>query len=225
MVWEIRDTTLTNWPRGYKVQVASVEFPHLVYPIRAGVNNAYTFSDGTLEYSGTVPEGSYTGSSMATALESSMNTVSGGSVYTVTYDLASKKLTLAYSSGTLRFIACAADLYDELGFHSQMLAVNAGASVVADYPVQLSGTRYVDVFTNLRTMHFSSGDTARPLCRIPMPAGFGYDVIHQPIVPVMAIIKDQVLNRIELLLRDDKGRSFILPPTSNFSLSMHIGSL
>jgi hypothetical protein len=217
--WNIglpRLNTLGN----YRVSLQNIEFPNTVYPINTYNNKVY-FNEGAGNLTATLGSNVYTLSEMATELQTQMNSA-GAHTYTVVADTQAKKLTITDTTVTFYFLTGANDAYEELGFDSTLFTNTLAASEVSDYPVQLSGSRYVDVITNFSTHNHSVSSTASVMVRVPLNVPFGSLVFYEPTTDDRLFITTTAINEIYMELRDDKGNSYALPRNAHVGMTLKI---
>jgi hypothetical protein len=234
-LWQLNMPILSQ-VRGWYVALETIEFPNTVYPI-----NQYNWRITWDEYddsatitntlSITLAAGNYTGPALATALTAAMDAESLASgqnlSYSVTYDsVTSKKMTFTYDSGagsydandTIVFKTAARDMYDELGLDDSSFA--AAHSIEGDYPVNVSGTAYIDVISNFSHQNYSNTTTSNILVRIPLHVSFGNIVFYEPEHENRLFMSHQRMDEIRIQLRDDKGNFFELPGNGYVSLTL-----
>lgn len=219
----IRDNALNNVGH-YKVRVVSVEFPNAVYPVN-DYNRSFAFIENgsSTVLVGAIPRGVYTGASLASAFQIQMNVRSSadgyGRTYTVVYDSVLRVLTISVgATHTFSFADIPFNAYDIFG-----LDVREFSFVdvkIGDYPVNVAGTQYIDVLTNLQIPSHSSCGSTNVLTRVPVIAPFGEVVYHQPAYSETFEVFDQHVYEIYIQLKDDKNNFYQLP--DNMYFSMHL---
>jgi hypothetical protein len=217
--WQIQRPQL-NTLKGFKLSLQNIEFANTVYPINAN-NNIVTFDEGGGSLTATLTANSYTGSELASHLKTQMDAAVGaGDTYTVTYDSQSKKLTIA-STGTYFFVSGVANhAFDELGITT--LDDAAAASRTSDVPINVSGSQYVDIVTDLSNLNYSSSTTAHVLARVPLNVAFGQVVFYEPNNDGSLFSTVDHLDYVSMALRDDKGNLWELPSNSYVSLVLKL---
>lgn len=97
--------------------VSHFQIPNTIYNVRS-TNNVVAWTDSAGTWTASLPSGSYTGSTLATALKTLMDATSG-LVYTVTYSSTTGKLTFSESiAGNINFdfaTTTASTAHDVLG--------------------------------------------------------------------------------------------------------------
>lgn len=209
-----------NYIRSYAITLESVEFPNTVYPINSTNNKIYFSEDGGGTLTATLDANHYTGAQIATEIKTQLE-AAGGGTYTVTFDSQTQKLTIAVGGAvtTVGFVVGENNCYDELGF-APPSAVSA--SITSNFPVNLSGSQYVDIISNLSTLNYSTTHTARVLARIPLYQPFGNMIYHVPPNPTKMIVSDTQITEFFMQLRDDKGSFWQIPRNSHVSLAFKI---
>lgn len=133
-----------------RYRVYSLILPFYDYHVSSTNNQVYYTDSGGAQVA-TIPEGYYSGTTLASALKTIMDAESGP-VYTVAYGESSKKLTFTPASGNLHFTFgtntsnSAARL---LGFDAS--DGSAAASQTGDNPVQLRRAEYLRLDLSGRT--------------------------------------------------------------------------
>lgn len=222
--WNINYPRLNTLHR-YKVSLQSIEFANSVYPINNNNNVIRVDEDaGSQTSSVTLTNQGYTGTELATELQTKLNadaTLAG--TYAVSYSTQTKLLTIGVSGGAAAFSfeTVANDAYDDLGFNRSSFAAEA-ASQTSDFPINISGTQYVDVVTNLTTHNHSNSSTAKVLDRVPLEVPFGSIVFYQPEYEQDLYVTTDQIDQIDLRLVDDRGNLFELPANCYVSLTLRI---
>jgi hypothetical protein len=177
-----------------------------------------------------VVEGVYTSSTISAAVKTAMDAVADvGNTYTVAYSSTSQKLTITLDTGlpnTFEFKTYAqyGDYYDYtcyhmLGFDQSLFGVvNSDES---DGILDLSGTKYVDIFTNLPTINASS-NARRPFARVFLDVAYGYYFHYSNSDTDYNYLETNGLNIIEFDLYDDRGHPFDLSNNSFVHMTMKL---
>ena len=217
--WQNQHFLTDHMHQNVHLLMDGIIFPNLVYPINK-YNNNISFEEasavGTI-LSATIPENNYTGFTLAVALKTIMD-AAGTDTYTVTYDSQAEKLNFV-STGTFRFTQEPSNgAYEELGITTSS---SYSGNITGDYPINISGSQYVDVISNLSSNSYSSThESTNVIMRVPLVTGFGsvihfgYDNKHK------VLLTNPSFNTILFELRDDKGNAWELP--TNASVSYHI---
>ena len=214
--WNITNFLLNHQKDDFSLSLDSVSIPNMVYPINQYNATIYFSEDSGATITSVLPYNNYTGTQFAAALATLLN-ADGTFTYTITYDNQSKKLTIGVVGGTCTFIPGSNQPYQEMGLGSEELNV-AFTSLTPLFPINLSGTQYVDIISSAMTHSYSSTHTANVLVRIPMNAPFGNIVFFNNQIPHDVVIHSgHALNSIQLEIRDDKGNAFENPSTAHTS--------
>lgn len=216
--WEIRNYRF-EMVEEFDIALISIQFPNSVYPTNTW-NNIIVFkqNNGTT-YTATIPPGYYTGPNMAAAVQTAMN-AAGTLTFTATYDSNMKKMTVSAAGGTFYFIASDNSALGDLGYVT--LEATLAASKVSDYPINISGTKYIDVFSNFVTNNHSSTSSGNILERVPVYGGFGEEIFYEVQSHQAMRIQFGKTNHIEITLKDDRGNAFLLPPNVQFSVKFSL---
>lgn len=213
---------LTN----YTMSIESVSFPNAVYPINSNSNKIYWKEDGGATITSTLVTNNYTGTEITAQLQTQLNADTGlARTYTVSYDSQSKKITITCDGGvpdTIEFETGDNDAYDELGFN---VPTSAQTILVADYPVRLDGSQYVDVVSSIGNLNYSSNGRTNILARIPILSGFGSVVYYENDSDDLLDLVQNDMTNLEIRLLDDKGYLFDLPANSNVSYVLKLVKL
>jgi len=207
----------TKSRRAKSIQLLSVQFPNSVYPIN-GNNNVVTMSQDGVTATVTIPPGVYSGTTLATELKSLFDGASFAQTYTVTYNVAQQNLTITPSSGTFAIaVGAISDAAYNLGVTVSQAGVEASVFTTGN-PLNIGGTIFVDVHSNLGIDHLSSTTSGRLLCRIPVKVDFGEIVFWEPPVPLIMDMLNSDFDYLELRLFDDRGNPHI-PPFEHSKIS------
>lgn len=218
-IWSISNPRL-NLLDGFSISLHSVMFPNTVYPTNEYNNILEVTENGVDAWSIVLTPNVYTGSSIATALQSSLNDADISNpltgVYTVTYDSTSKKLSFS-STVAFTFVLVSNNCYENLGLDTSTFS-SFSTSWVSSFPVHLEGTKYVDVITNISNMSYSSRVSGHTLCRVPVTVGFGNIVFYSNNYQEHLQTSTLHLDEISIQLKDDRGNFYKLPKNSHLSL-------
>jgi hypothetical protein len=200
-----------NMPRAFTLSLKNVEFPNTVYPINEFNQNVY-FNEGAATLTATLTPNDYTGAQFATEIKTRMD-AAGGQVYTVTYDAQSKKLTLS-APGNFQLESGANDALEEMGFETLV----SSTSMTSDYPINISGSAFMDVVVDIANRNFSTSTSSHVLCRVPLNVSFGQLVFYEPPSHAKMFISKERFDQLYISLRDDRGKQFKLPNNAYLSL-------
>lgn len=200
---------LTN----YTMSMESVSFPNAVYPINKHNNKIYFRENGGPILTATLVYNNYTGAEFATQLSFQM-TASGTSSYTIIYDSQSKKLTIDSGADNTQLVDGSNNTYDEMGYN---VDTDISTILIADYPIRLDGSQYIDVVSTIGNLNYSSNGRTNILARIPILSGFGSIVYYEnDSDDLLELVQYDMVN-VEIRLLDDKGNLWDLPANSNIS--------
>lgn len=205
----------------FRVSLRSCEFPNTVYPINSYNNKlVVTPNSGSIVYLITLTEGSYTGSTLATHIATQIQAAAGGQTFTGTYDSDTKKITIT-SNANFAFVLCDNNIYEELGLGSSAFDTLQLTHTSA-YPINISGTSYVDLVSNLSSLSYSPGSSNHILARIPVDVSFGSIVFYQNSIPEELEITNHHIDVLTFSLITDKGVFFELPDNAHMSIVLSI---
>lgn len=218
--WSI-DLPRLNMLRDFRISLQNIEFANTVYPINRHNNKLYFSEDGNPTVTATLSVNSYTYTTMAVELKAQLE-AAGAGTYTVTYNTSSKKFTIAVSGGATNFqwVTGVDNAYEELGFDESLFTNSI--SLTSNYPINLSGSRYVDVVTNFSGFNHSVSTTANVLVRVPIDVNFGSVVFYEPNTDDNLFVSADQLDDIYVQLRDEKGNFWELPKNSHLSITFKI---
>lgn len=209
---------VANDMSGYALAVQSVSIPNMVYPINSKNNKIYWKEDGGATITSTLTENNYSGTQVATELQTQLNADTGiARVYAVSYDTQSKKLTIdtGILPNTIQFVSGDNDAYIELGFEGDSSALNQYEGA---YPVYLAGSQYIDIQADITTNNYSSNGKTNILERIPLNFNFGSIITYQNTTDDYIDLNEDSINTLEVRILNDKGNLWELPANAQVSL-------
>lgn len=201
-------TTETALPNpSYSVQLISASIPNLEPSFQASRNDSFQFFENNLTTlrTATIPEGVYTGSDLATALQTAMNGIGAANTYTVTYSATNKKLTVARSTGTNFRILTSSTCLNELGFDATTLGTSYYTTKTSDFVVNLIGTRYFDIVSSFVTNSVAPNGKRNTLARVYTDVPYGSIINYKADIPHSFEVSAEQLRRIELRLYNERG--------------------
>jgi hypothetical protein len=210
--------------RDFDVCLRSIEFPNTVNPTNE-YNNVVVFTPDSIEaLSVALEPGSYTGDVYAATIAAGMQQVLqqydtptyAAAVVTGSYDSLSKKITLVCSV-PIKFVLASNSAYEQMGFDESSFNTTA-TDWTSTYPVNLSGTAYVDVVTNLTVPSYNMRNSGHLLCRIQVDESFGNVIFYKNESTDMVQCTSRHIDRVEIKLFDDHGNPFKLPDNAHMSL-------
>lgn len=202
----------------YHMCLVNFQVPNTVYPVNEYYKQLSIVQDNTISFSFSLTENNYTGTQLASELETQLNAL-GGYTYTCTYDTQSKKIQVTCSGGTFEWSAINDyNAYRILGVTTFGVQT---ANYVGDVPINLSGSSYIDIISNLRNDNFSSTHFTSFYERIPIDVPFGNIIVYEPAnkAPVQ-IQSHNGLFTVTFEMRDDQGNLFKLPTYSEVSCKL-----
>lgn len=190
--------------------------PNLIKPCNS-TNNTLTFQENNVavDIPIVIPEGFYDGLTMATALQSQMNTA-GSNTYAVSYNSTLKSLSIQMTVGTNFLISSESDL---LGF----LPVSSFGTIYnGPQPVRLDGLLdYVSLEMSGHSFdNYSTSGRYDILSKIHLTSGYGDVVYYTDESNNFLKMKSSELNYIDLTLLDPKGNTVILPSNAHCSYTL-----
>lgn len=206
----------------YNMSIQQVTLPNSVYPINANNNKLYWSEDGGATITSTLTPNSYSGTQLATEIATQMNADSART-YTVTYDSQSKKLTFTESVGlpnTFEFLTGSYNCVKEIGVDGD--GSTHSTSYVADNPVYLAGTQYIDIQADISSNNYSSNGKSNIIERIPINANFGSVITYQNASDDFIKLNEDSLNTLEIRILDDKGYLWDLPSNAQVSMVLKL---
>jgi hypothetical protein len=204
--------------RGTKLlTLESISLQHTMVPFSpTRCNNilyVQTTNDATT-YEAVIPANNYNSTEFVTTLTSALDSATGDS-WSVSYDTQSGKLTLNTNGPTFRIVSGECSAHAEVGWDLEITGFQSGATVLHT-PLNLSGTQYVDVVTNMSGLSYNSTGTYTVLVRIPVRESFGEIIIYNSAFK-HSIMTRGSMDQVTLGLRDDRGRRLGLDNNSYVS--------
>lgn len=209
----------------YEVSILNMAFPFSAYPINQYNNKVYISENGGATITVTLDTKAYTWVTLSNELATKLTAASGvGNVYSVGYNSNTYLYTVTAGGAALAFafVDGVNNTYSELGCPP----LDTPLTVIPfTCPINIAGTRYVDVISNWSGITYSTSTTASVLARIMVDVSFGYEVIYAPALPHKFIISATHIDNLFIQLRDDKGNPFLLPDNAPFSMVLQINKL
>ena len=206
-----------NLEPGVSVSIALDEcvFYNTQYPINSN-NNTFIFqeNDTATNITATLTPGNYTGSSIATELQTQMNSV-GSNTYSVSYDSGTGKLII---SETLPDNFKLVSINEIFGFE---IMTSFEATRTGDNPAVLSGVEYVDLMLpSLISNNVSTNNNRNGIIkRIPLDLPWGSLIVYKSQESDQSvIINKEYLNNIQVRLLNPDGTVFDLRENSHLSI-------
>lgn len=220
--WEVYDPYLNQF-NNYEVGLVRCTIPNLVYPINSNNNKIYLQENGGATLTFTVPSKNYTGTQLATQLQSTFNAAPGTlGTYTVTFDTQRQVLVIAVGGGAnIQLVSGTNNLYREMGFYTIPSAFNA--TLTSDYPIQIGGSNYIQVIANFATSASVASSLIQGVASvIPLTQGFGEIVFFDPQTPNRYVTTEGYLSSIQVYFKDESNNYWIPPPTVYFEMTFQI---
>lgn len=209
------------------VNLAALSLPNIFQRavISVGVNDTVDFKIGADDFSAVIPPGSYTGTTLAAAVQAEMIAV-GGAGFTATYSDShimieySGNFSLLWASGTNAAISAA----NVLGFAA--VDLENAASYTSDGGILLSPS---SVFIGCDTLAINVRQTAgdAPInfaWEVPIIVPFGSVQKYEPISDtILAVRKPGIFQSLHITLVDASGEPIALGNT-NWSLSLQFST-
>jgi hypothetical protein len=210
-----------------------VQLPHVFYPFsterhttRLYVELSGTASDGIKEV-GLAINRAYTADELSAELNQNLtNTLPGD--WAVTYNTTTGKFSIATSAqaGSWRIVDGVDSIHREIGWDitRQTSFISFGPPGTTGFDVaDLSGTKYIDVITNLGgSSNYSSGPVT-PIARVPVEVPFGNMVFF--VVDTLHRLDGSASGTMQLQLRDDRGYTIQMGENHSVAYTFVLGSV
>lgn len=201
----------------YSISFQSFSAPNSAYPFNSvrGNQSVSVSENGGGAFTITIAENFYTGIQLASFLQTELTANSTNVLtYTVTYDTQSNKMTISVPGpDTIQLVAVSNDAYSELGFTN--IPSSTASSLTSDYPIDISGTQFVDIIASLSTNNYASNGRTNIFSRVPMTVAFGGILFYENQTDDSLKITDDSLDFLEIQVRDDRGKFWTLPVNAN----------
>jgi hypothetical protein len=187
-----------------RITLSKVTMPFQAYPFSQVRNNLNVgINVGGVSYQATItPDRTYTGLEMAVELTTILTAAVGVGV-TVTYDIPTNKLAVFVSSQNIYMEDLPGSAQNELGYATGS-ETSQFQGFTFPYPVDLSGTKYIDILaTFVSSPIYSSSGSSALLARVPVDVSFGEALIYEPSIQQEARFYENEYMR--LAIRDDRG--------------------
>lgn len=208
--WNLSSNVIRG-KRNYQLALKSVQFPNAVYPINAYNNKLYVTLSGVTDVA-TITPGIYSGLTLVAHLKTILDALAYAATFTVTYNTAQQNITITPSAGN--FAIRIGTTTDTAAYILGVSSAQAGTEVAAfttANPLNIGGTVFVDVLSNVGVNHVSSSFSSRVLCRIPIDVDFGVNVFWEPQQPIVMSLTSSDFDVFEIALRDDRANPYVLP--------------
>jgi hypothetical protein len=220
---QIQSSNILN----YSLAFENIEIINNVTPINATRANDTIYlqenNDTGTNYLATLNYTDYTGTSFATEVQTKLNAASGnGYTYTVTFDAASRKLTISEAGNNpFRIVNGERSAHRELGYDVSITDFQV-ASYTLPATIDISGTKFVDIVSNIGNVNISSSTTSNIIYRVPIAASYGDINFFQASDNDPVYISNDNLSEFTLFLRDDRGKEYDLPFNSPVSYTLRL---
>lgn len=156
----------------------------------------------------------------ADELTTTLNTILGLYGFTVTYSYLTNKLSFT-ANQTYTFLATSTILY-QIGFspgdHSSSGPQN---TLISDKVVDLSGTKFVYIYTQFHTRNLVNGRRSTLLCKIPAGADSNAMILYYDTNSMSNYLGSQSISKIYFRMEDDTGQIIDLEG-KNWSITLQI---
>lgn len=218
--WSINDVRL-NAMSGFQLSLQGGVISNMVYPINETCNCFY-FLVGATPYTATIPPGNYTSITIGPALVAAMGpSGAGGGTFTAAIDANTDKLTLTRTAATWSLSTGANSIHEKLGFDPST-QTSAAAAQTGLWQINLSGTTAVDFLMNLSTFNYNASAGRATFARVPLQFGYGYVFPFTIDNAERTAVTNPDLSTLKLVLLDDRGNYWKLPPNAILSLIFRI---
>lgn len=199
--------------------VDSIIFSNLCYPINNN-NNDISFYEGVNLKTCSLTEGYYTTSTFITELQTQMNAVATNT-YSAAISSSTGLLTITRTAGASQFSITTCSALNVLGFTGTDALSNG--PITGAYPVNLSGTNYVDFTFNLDSYNCKTGrDIGDIFARVPVDKAYG-NIITWRNENEDEVVVPGTLRNLRIEMFDEWENPYNLPYNANISivLKMH----
>jgi hypothetical protein len=215
----IHDAFIHSHPNdSFATALDEISFMHSNYPVNTYYNTLKFIEDTAgIEYTATLTPGNYTATELAAEIKTAME-VPSGLTYTVSYNAITERMSIT-TTDPFKFLAVDNDAYRVLGFST--LSATSALTQTGDSLVDVSGSTFIDVVTNIPTRNISSG-SLKVTERIPLTVSYGEFFYWK--APEKSFRKHDLrpLSHLEIALKDDQGNPFLLDPTTPLSVKFKI---
>ena len=222
-----------NFPSGssFRINIKQISFPNLVSTIRTGINDTLQFYYDSTLTTVSIPAGNYTGTTLATAMQTALQTVDNNFAVTSLGDASSSlQLTVPNTHTFLPFVLTPKrQPSDRFSVTERLLLclgwlewtnITVSGVNTAPEPVSLDGTAFVDVEVNcdLQTYH-TSGYISNVLQRVPLLQPYrAINYYETRDLDDGQFLHASQLSRLRIRLIDSFGDVYLLPPHVNVSI-------
>lgn len=219
--WDLGSLDTSNFEE-YQLALHSCEFSNVIYPLNPDRRNYIVYyqedndPNTTIQAPFTIKN--YDGTTLATELATNLSFNSpNGYTYVVAFDAETKKLTIQEGAGDpFRIVDGPYSAHREIGMDLSVTAFQTTAFTLSD-PIDVSGSKYVDLLSNVTSSNISSSTNSNILYRIPLNVPFGSILFFQNSSDLFLNMNTENIDAFSISLRDDRGLPVTLP--SNVSIS------
>jgi len=224
------DTLTTRDDEGVLVSLLSATIPYSFYNIRAGVNDALSFVEATLDggtshtHAVALEPGNYTATTLRTALADKATAVCAASgistVIAIDYDRTQQKLKFSTATAdrrvTLLFQSVAGTMHTELGFPSTSNPeFTSSSTLTSQNVVDINGSIHaVHIRTDLPTLAVYdslSGKASDILAKVTLNTNPGGIIFHEPRdTKHESLLRSSAIKSVKVKLTDERDRALAL---------------
>lgn len=189
------------------LKLINATFPNSWYNLSvSSSNNKLDWSEGTSNYSITIPDGSYNIYELTEQIITLINNANSNAItYTFTYNEITNKLTINSNSSTLTTFKFSNDdsCRRFLGFSNEDKTLTTSSSLISDRAVDITDTQnslYVRVpnLSNSRVVESSTGKYSNILAQIPVDLSRNSFFVYEPPNPFEMEITNNSISSIEI---------------------------
>jgi len=212
-----------NEKSSVKLALEQCSFISAVYPVNRFYNTLVVEENGAASTTTfTLTPNNYTGVQLASHLQTIMNAgTQEATVYTVTYDTQSKKLTFA-GTNDFRILAAGSTCLHIIGLDEADGMTSAETTYIAPHVIRLDGTPYVDVVSSLSTRNISSNTYTNVVARVYITASFGYVNSYDSSRESLLDFYNNEISSLSLRLVDSRGNPYELPSTCETAYTLKL---
>jgi hypothetical protein len=224
------DTLTTRDDEGVLVSLLSATIPYSFYNIRAGVNDALSFVEATLDggashtHAVALEPGNYTATTLRTALADKATAVCAASgistVIAIDYDRTQQKLKFSTATAdrrvTLLFQSVANTMHTELGFPGTSdPEFTSSSTLTSQNVVDINGSIHaVHIWTDLPTLAVYdslSGKASDILAKVTLNTNPGGIIFHEPRdTKHESLLRSSAIKSVKVKLTDERDRALAL---------------
>jgi len=216
LTWFINDPDLAHLPRA-NIYVMQVVLSNLFYPINSTNNTLVIVDQAANTITITVPQGQYSGSSLAAAIQSLIAAPLTATI-AVTYSSVTDVMTFT-STNAVNFALVSGGLLVPLHIPASASVSLSTASLSA---INIAGASAISLYTNLSITSFNSSQYPC-LARIPLNYPFNSLIVWEPQPEsIVHQLTQSHITSISIELRDDLGNAVTLPANGTLLITLKI---